>query len=50
MKAMNKWEEIHVSKGLAVYDPNTDPYVIDTVRRADKNMYLDKRRHKQGEN
>ena len=49
-KALNKWEEIHVSKGLAVYDSSTDPYVIDTVRRADKNMYMDKRRHKQGEN
>ena len=49
MKAMNKWEEIHVSKGIAIYDRNTDPSVIDTVRRADKNMYLDKRRHKQGE-
>ncbi len=46
-KAMSKWEEIHVAKGVAVYDRKNDPYVIDTVRRADKNMYQDKRARKE---
>ena len=48
-KALNKWEEIRVAKGVAVYDPKTDPYAIDTVRRADKIMYQDKRARKGAE-
>ena len=48
-KALNKWEEIHVAKGIAVYDRKTDPYVIDTVRRADKIMYQNKRARKGAE-
>ena len=47
--ALNKWEEIRVAKGVAVYDPKTDPYAIDTVRRADKIMYQDKRARKGAE-
>lgn len=42
----NRWEQVHISMGLAVYDANEDHYVIDTVRRADKLMYLNKRKHK----
>ena len=44
--AANKWEEIHVAMGTAVYNPKVDLYVIDTVRRADKVMYANKREQK----
>ena len=42
----NIWEQVHVAMGLAVYDPNSDGASIDTVRRADKNMYETKRQRK----
>ena len=42
----NPWEEVHVAIGIAVYDPQLDHSVVDTVRRADKIMYTDKRQHK----
>ena len=45
-EAGNRWEEVHVSMGVAVYDPLIDHSVIDTVRRADKIMYADKRERK----
>jgi len=45
--SQNRWDQVHVSIGLAVYDPSGDRSVIDTVRRADKMMYTNKRRHKQ---
>jgi GGDEF domain-containing protein len=32
--------------GIAVYEPETDRAAIDTVRRADKNMYENKREKK----
>ena len=50
--AGNEWEQIHVAIGIAVYDPEKDHCVIDTVRRADKSMYSNKRRRKDpgGEN
>lgn len=38
----NKWEQIHIAMGIAVYDPKTDGSVDDTVRRADKMMYMNK--------
>ncbi len=44
--AKNRWEEIHVAMGIAVYDPGQDHSVIDTVRRADKFMYANKKEHK----
>jgi diguanylate cyclase (GGDEF)-like protein len=43
----NPWEQIHVAMGLAVYSRTEDHSVIDTVRRADKNMYTDKKQHKE---
>ena len=46
VEAENRWEEVHVSMGVAVYDPLIDHSVIDTVRRADKIMYTDKREKK----
>ena len=42
----NRWEQVHVALGVAVYDPKEDHSVIDTVRRADKIMYMDKKQHK----
>ena len=44
----NRWEQVHVAMGIAVYDPREDHSVIDTVRRADKLMYTDKRTRKTG--
>ena len=42
----NVWEQVHVSMGIAVYDPSNDRSVIDVVRRADKVMYDNKRLRK----
>ena len=36
------WEEPRVSMGMAVYDPETDEYASDVMRRADKAMYENK--------
>lgn len=44
--AVNKWEQVSVAMGIAVYDPEIDLYVVDTVRRADKIMYANKRQNK----
>ena len=45
--AANKWEEVHAAMGISVFDRRSDAYVIDTVRRADKGMYADKRARKE---
>ena len=42
----NRWEQVHVAMGIAVFNPQIDHSVIDTVRRADKIMYSNKRQHK----
>ena len=42
----NHWEQIHVAVGIAVYNQQTDHSVNDTIRRADKAMYLNKRANK----
>ena len=47
-KAKNEWEHINVSMGLAMYDADTDKTVEDTVSRADKLMYENKRKRKSG--
>ncbi len=39
----NRWEQVHIARGIAVYDPQTDAHAIDTVRRADSIMYTNKR-------
>ena len=44
--AQNKWDEVHIALGIAIYDPQIDSSVNDTVRRADKLMYENKRRAK----
>ncbi|MBQ3786187.1 MAG: transporter substrate-binding domain-containing protein [Lachnospiraceae bacterium] len=45
-KASDPWEEPRVSMGIAVYDSVHDASVSDTVRRADKLMYENKRQGK----
>ena len=42
----NLWEQVHIAMGVAVFDPLQDSSVIDTVRRADKIMYTNKRVYK----
>ena len=41
--AENDWEEVHVALGVALFDPHVDKSAADTVRRADKIMYENKR-------
>lgn len=43
----NRWEQVHVAIGVAAFNPDTDSTVLDTVRRADKFMYTNKREHKE---
>ena len=40
--AANEWEQVHISLGIAVYDPGVDSSADDTARRADKIMYSNK--------
>lgn len=42
----NEWEHVHVAIGLAVYDEAQDRSAVDTMRRADKKMYLYKKNYK----
>ena len=48
--AGNQWEQVRISMGIAVYDPGIDQCAEDTVRRADKIMYENKRRQKRKDN
>ena len=41
--AAQEWEAPRVAMGIADYDPELDKYVEDTLRRADKIMYENKR-------
>ena len=43
----NIWEKVNITMGMAVYDPDNDHQVNDTIRRADKIMYENKRLAKQ---
>ena len=45
--AEHEWEQANISMGVAVYDPEFDPAVIDVARRADKVMYENKRLRKE---
>ena len=38
----NRWEQVRVAVGIAVFDPAEDETPLDTARRADKRMYADK--------
>ncbi len=42
----NQWEQVHVAMGLAVYDEAQDRSAVDTMRRADIKMYLNKKNYK----
>lgn len=39
----NEWDRVHTAVGIAAFDPQIDRTVSDTVRRADKLMYENKR-------
>lgn len=41
--AENEWEQVNVTMGLAVYDPDAEDMVIDVARSADQQMYENKR-------
>ncbi len=43
----NPWEKISLAKGMAVFDPDSDTDMEQILDRADKQMYEEKRRHKQ---
>jgi diguanylate cyclase (GGDEF)-like protein len=42
-----RWEQVSVAIGIAEYDPALDHSVTDTMRRADKVMYINKKKKKQ---
>ena len=42
----NRWEQVHLSMGIAVYDRQADSGVLDVVHRADETMYENKRNRK----
>ena len=44
--AAEPWEQIHLSKGFAVFDPSKDSTVTDVMQRADQLMYENKRERK----
>ena len=48
--AVPPWEQVHVTVGIAEYNPGMDRSVFDTVRRADKDMYIMKRKRKEAKN
>lgn len=41
------WKQVHISKGVAVFDPSQDYTVNDVMQRADQLMYKNKRERKQ---
>ncbi len=43
-KASEPWEKVSLAKGMAVFDPNTDQNAEQVLRRADEQMYLDKKK------
>ena len=47
---VNKWEEIHIALGIAEFDLQNDGTLSNTVRRADRVMYENKRLSKKQSN
>lgn len=41
--AEEPWHQLHIAIGVAVYDPETDSSLEDTIKRADDLMYENKR-------
>ena len=48
--AKNRWEQVQISMGVSSYDYETDHSIYDLVRRADQNMYENKRKRKRALN
>ena len=46
LSAENKWDEVDMAYGVAVYDQDLDDYLTETFNRADKNMYDNKAKAK----
>lgn len=44
----DRWEQVQISMGIAVYDPATDHKAEDVLSRADKDMYNNKKSRKKG--
>ena len=44
--AAEPWEQVHLSKGFAVFDPSEDSAAADVMQRADQLMYENKRERK----
>ena len=44
--ATEKWEEVQIALGVAVFDPTIDRTAEDVIRRADELMYEEKRKRK----
>ena len=47
--ASNPWEKVDVAKGIAVFQPGADSGVEQVLRRADEQMYKDKKKLKLSE-
>ena len=45
----NSWEQINISKGIAIYEPGIDKNVEEVLHRADEQMYKDKKTRKLSE-
>ena len=45
----NPWEQVRIAMGIVKYDREADHSIMDAIRRADKEMYSSKRRHKETE-
>ena len=41
--ATDPWNQLHIAMGLAVFSPDTDKSLNDTINRADEIMYENKR-------
>jgi hypothetical protein len=44
--AENIWDQVHVSTGIAVFDPRLDGSINNTIGRAESIMYDNKRANK----
>ena len=41
--SLNEWERVSAAAGMAVYDPKDDDCVQDVLKRADNEMYQNKK-------
>ncbi|MBO4913977.1 MAG: diguanylate cyclase [Oscillospiraceae bacterium] len=47
-RASEPWELVHIAKGIAIFDPEKDKDSESVLKRADAEMYEDKKRSKSG--